>query len=64
MALLKKLGYKDMGFIPSRESRVFGKWITSATEAEIAQATNSAEINQKSQNAVNKKFKIENEIKI
>lgn len=42
MALLKKLGYKDMGFIPSRESRVFGKWITSATEAEIAQATNSA----------------------
>ena len=42
IALLKKLGYKDMGFIPSRESRVFGKWITSATEAEIAQATNSA----------------------
>ena len=42
MALLKKLGYKDMGFIPSRESRVFGKWITSATEAEIAQATYSA----------------------
>lgn len=42
MALLKKLGYKDMGFIPSRESRVFGKWITLATEAEIAQATNSA----------------------
>ena len=42
MALLKKLGYKDMGFIPSMESRVFGKWTTPATEAEITQATNSA----------------------
>ena len=41
MALLKKLGYKDMGFIPSMESRVFGEWTTPATEAEIAQATNS-----------------------
>ena len=41
MALLKKLGYKDMGYIPSMESRVFGKWTTPATEAEIAQATNS-----------------------
>ena len=39
MALLKKLGYKDMGYIPSMESRVFGKWTTPATEAEIAQAT-------------------------
>ena len=42
MALLKKLGYKDMGVIPSKESRVFGKWTTPATEAEITQATNSA----------------------
>ena len=40
MALLKKLGYKDMGYIPTMESRVFGKWTTTATEAEIAQATN------------------------
>ena len=40
MALLKKLGYKDMGYIPSMESHVFGKWTTTATEAEIAQATN------------------------
>jgi len=40
MALLKKLGYKDMGYIPSMESQVFGKWTTTATEAEIAQATN------------------------
>jgi len=40
MALLKKLGYKDMGYIPSMESQVFGKWTTTATEAEMAQATN------------------------
>lgn len=40
MALLKKLGYKDMGYIPSMESQVFGKWTTPATEAEIAQETN------------------------
>ena len=40
MALLKKLGYKDMGYVPPMESQVFGKWTTTATEAEIAQATN------------------------
>lgn len=39
MALLKKLGYKDMGYAPSVESQVFGKWTTPTTEAEIAQAT-------------------------
>lgn len=39
MALLKKLGYKDMGYVPSMGSQVFGKWTASATEAEIAQAT-------------------------
>lgn len=39
MALLKKLGYKDMGYIPSMTSQVFGKWPTTATEAEIAEAT-------------------------
>ena len=38
MALLKKLGYKDMGYAPSMESQVFGKWTTPVTEAEIAQA--------------------------
>jgi len=38
MALLKKLGYKDMGYIPSMASQVFGKWTTAETEAEIAQA--------------------------
>ena len=40
MALLTKLGYKDMGYIPSMESRVFGKWTTPTTEEEIAQAVN------------------------
>lgn len=39
MALLKKLGYKDMGYIPSMDSRVFGKWTTPSTEEEITQAT-------------------------
>ena len=38
MNLLKKLGYKDMGYLPSKESQVFGKWTTPATEAEIAEA--------------------------
>lgn len=39
MELLKKLGYKDMGYLPGMESQVFGKWTTPTTEAEIAQAT-------------------------
>ena len=39
MALLKKLGYKDMGYIPTMESQVFGKWTTPTTEAEIEKAT-------------------------
>ena len=38
IALLKKLGYKDMGYLPKLESRVFGKWTTPETDAEIAQA--------------------------
>ena len=37
MSLLKKLGYKDMGYAPSLESQVFSKWANKATEAEIAQ---------------------------
>lgn len=40
MALLKKLGYKDMGYLADMESQVFGKWTTPATELEIAQAIN------------------------
>lgn len=39
ICLLKKLGYRDMGYLASKESLVFGKWITSRTEEEIAQAT-------------------------
>ena len=38
-ALLKKLGYKDMGYAPSKKSQVFGKWTTPRTEAEIARTT-------------------------
>ena len=36
MGLLTKLGYKDLGYIPSKESQAFGKWITENTEKEIA----------------------------
>ena len=38
MALLKKLGYRDMGYLPSKESQVFGKWVTKRTEDEITRA--------------------------
>lgn len=38
MALLEKLGYRNMGYLSSRESFVFGKWTTQDTEAEIAAA--------------------------
>ena len=39
MVLLKKLGYKDLGYLPAMESQAFGKWTIPKTEAEIAQAT-------------------------
>lgn len=38
VALLKKLGYKDLGYLPAMESQVFGKWTSLATESEISQA--------------------------
>lgn len=38
MGLLQKLGYQNMGYIPSMESQVFGKWTAAETEAEIARA--------------------------
>ena len=38
IGLLIKLGYKDMGYVASMESQVFGKWTTPETESEIAQA--------------------------
>lgn len=37
MGLLAKLGYQNLGYLPSMESQVFGKWITKETEEEIAQ---------------------------
>jgi RimJ/RimL family protein N-acetyltransferase len=37
MGLLIKLGYKNLGYLPSKESQVFGKWITKATELELKQ---------------------------
>ena len=40
-ALLRKLGYKDLGYVPTVESQVFGKWTSPATEAEIAQAVST-----------------------
>lgn len=43
MELLKKLGYKDMGYVPSMESRVFGKWTNPETEREIAAAVHSVD---------------------
>ena len=39
MALLKKLGYRDMGYLPHRDSQVFGKWTKPETDAELAQIT-------------------------
>ena len=38
MALLEKLGYRHMGYLRSKDSCVFGKWMTPATEAEIRDA--------------------------
>ena len=37
MGLLIKLGYKDLGYLPSKDSQVFGKWITESTELELKQ---------------------------
>lgn len=39
MALLKKLGYRDLGYLPHRDSQVFGKWIIPETDEELAQLT-------------------------
>ena len=37
MGLLTKLGYRNLGYLPSKESQVFGKWLTEATVEEILQ---------------------------
>lgn len=38
MNLLKKLGYEDLGYLPSKDSEVFGKWLRRDTLEEITQA--------------------------
>lgn len=38
MALLKKLGYQDMGYFPAIGSQAFGKWAAPAAVAKLAQA--------------------------
>ncbi|MGN0266191.1 MAG: hypothetical protein ACI4D7_00790, partial [Lachnospiraceae bacterium] len=35
IGLLLKLGYKNLGYVPSKESQAFGKWIKTSTEKEI-----------------------------
>ena len=37
VALLKKLGYHDMGYLPDRKARAFGKWTAPAAEADTAE---------------------------
>lgn len=37
-SLLRKLGFRDMGYVSALRSQVFGKWLRPDTEAEIAQA--------------------------
>ncbi len=38
IGLLKKLGFKDMGYLSSKDSQVFGKWLRTDTEKEISEA--------------------------
>lgn len=40
MELLKKLGYKNLGYVPSMDSQAFGKWTTKATDEEFIQVRN------------------------
>lgn len=42
MALLKKLGFTDLGYLPSKDSQVFGKWLRPDTAAEIAEAAGNS----------------------
>lgn len=34
--MLKKLGYKNLGYVPSIDSQAFGKWTTLVTEKKFA----------------------------
>ena len=40
IALLRKLGYKNLGYVPSMDSQAFGKWTTQETDEEFAQLSN------------------------
>ncbi len=41
IGLVRKLGFEEMGYLPSMESRVFGKWITQRTKDEFEMAVGS-----------------------
>lgn len=36
MKLLEKLGYKELGYVSSKQSQAFGKWTTKTTDEEFA----------------------------
>ena len=38
MSLLKKLGYTNLGYLPSKNPQVFGKWLRQDTLEEITSA--------------------------
>lgn len=38
-ALLHKLGYEDLGYLPALDSQAYGKWLRPDTAAEFARAT-------------------------
>lgn len=37
MSLLTKLGYQNLGYVSSKGSQAFGKWVTQSTKEEFAQ---------------------------
>ncbi|MEE1392547.1 MAG: GNAT family N-acetyltransferase, partial [Negativibacillus sp.] len=39
ISLLKKLGYQDLGYIPSKDSLAFGKWVKEDTVEEFRRAS-------------------------
>ena len=41
MNLLKKLGYRHMGYAPTMESEVFGKWLLPQVENELRAAVST-----------------------
>lgn len=41
IGLVKKLGFEEMGYLPSMKSRVYGKWLTQRTKDEFMMAMGS-----------------------